>query len=451
MFNMTGDDQSPKTLYVGNLSPHVTEDLLLALFSQIGECKSCKIIHEPGNDPYAFIEFTDSQSAAAALSAMNKRSCLGKEMKVNWATTSGGHQNKVDSSKHYHIFVGDLAPDIDQQTLREAFAPYGEISDVKIMKDPHTLVHKGYGFISFVNKVDAEAAIAQMNGQWLGTRKIRTNWATRKVQPGGNELQSSGGGGGSGGGGLAQGNKYANKLDYSEVWSRSSDSNTTVYVGGLSNISEEVLRNTFGMYGQITGIHPFPDRGYAFVRFATKEAACSAICGVHGMEINGSIAKCSWGKENIDMNAGGGVGVGGGGSQSSGSALGMGSSLYGNASSSAASLAALAAAQNVNSLSQLGGSSGASNPWNSATAAAQNSAAAQNTANWAAAANYQWAGYPQNTMNYWQGAYPGAAAYQNAAMMQGWGVMPTATAAGTTGSSAQYQLGQYQQGANGKS
>jgi hypothetical protein len=27
---------------------------------------------------------------------------------------------------------------------------------------------------------DAEAAITSMNGQWLGTRKIRTNWATRK-------------------------------------------------------------------------------------------------------------------------------------------------------------------------------------------------------------------------------------------------------------------------------
>ena len=116
--------------YVGNLSPHVNEELLLTLFSKLGECKSCKIIHEvsargtgkfvcfwresrwlngvcfvccvvvkkPGSDPYAFIEFADSHAAAAALAAMNKRSCLGKEMKVNWATTSGS-QAKLDSSK----------------------------------------------------------------------------------------------------------------------------------------------------------------------------------------------------------------------------------------------------------------------------------------------------------------------------------------------------------------
>jgi nucleolysin TIA-1/TIAR len=150
------------------------------------------------------------------------------------------------------------------------------------MKDPHTLVQKGYGFISFVNKVDAEAAIGQMNGQWLGTRKIRTNWATRKVQPGGGtEFMSMGSSA------PAPHQKYAHKLDYNEVWSRSSDNNSTVYVGGINNISEDLIRNTFGLYGQIIGVHPFPDRGYAFVRFATKEAACSAICGVHGMEING--------------------------------------------------------------------------------------------------------------------------------------------------------------------
>ena len=30
--------------------------------------------------------------------------------------------------EHAHIFVGDLAPEIDQNAVREAFAPFGEIS-----------------------------------------------------------------------------------------------------------------------------------------------------------------------------------------------------------------------------------------------------------------------------------------------------------------------------------
>jgi len=34
----------------------------------------------------------------------------------------------ITVSEHYHIFVGDLSPEIETQTLRDAFAPFGEIS-----------------------------------------------------------------------------------------------------------------------------------------------------------------------------------------------------------------------------------------------------------------------------------------------------------------------------------
>lgn len=266
------------------------------------------------------------------------------------------------------------------QQLRDAFSAYGDITDVKIMKDPQTNAHKGYGFISFVNKVDAETAIASMNGQWLGTRKIRTNWATRKVQPGSgisnnNNDMTNGGGGGTTNGSL---NRHSQKLDYNDVWNRSSDNNTTVYCGGINGITEDLIRQTFSPYGHILAIHPFPDRGYAFVRFINKESACNAICAINGMEINGCQAKCSWGKENIDL------------SNSAFNAL----AAVNNAAVAAAANVSLAQAQTPN------------NVW--ATAVQQNP-------NWAAAAaaNYQWtaAGYATgppppnaapNTMNYWQ-------------------------------------------------
>ncbi|ODN06568.1 Nucleolysin TIAR [Orchesella cincta] len=34
----------------------------------------------------------------------------------------------TNKSEHYHIFVGDLSPEIETQALRDAFAPFGEIS-----------------------------------------------------------------------------------------------------------------------------------------------------------------------------------------------------------------------------------------------------------------------------------------------------------------------------------
>ena len=78
------DGDGTKTLYVGNLDHQVTEELVLALFGQIGPVKGCKIIREPGGgDPYCFVEFTHHSAASAALTAMNRRNCMGKEMKVN--------------------------------------------------------------------------------------------------------------------------------------------------------------------------------------------------------------------------------------------------------------------------------------------------------------------------------------------------------------------------------
>ncbi|GFG40599.1 hypothetical protein Cfor_06636, partial [Coptotermes formosanus] len=40
------EESHPRTLYVGNLDASVSEDLVCALFSQIGPVKGCKIIRE---------------------------------------------------------------------------------------------------------------------------------------------------------------------------------------------------------------------------------------------------------------------------------------------------------------------------------------------------------------------------------------------------------------------
>ncbi|XP_062557299.1 cytotoxic granule associated RNA binding protein TIA1 isoform X2 [Armigeres subalbatus] len=190
--------------------------------------------------------------------------------------------------EHYHIFVGDLSPEIETQTLKDAFAPFGDISDCRVVRDPQTLKSKGYGFVSFVKKSEAENAIAAMNGQWLGSRSIRTNWATRKPPATKAELN-------------------AKPLTFDEVYNQSSPTNCTVYCGGVGGtlaggLSEEILQKTFSPFGTIQEIRVFKDKGYAFVRFSTKEAATHAIVAVHNSEINAQTVKCSWGKESGDPN-----------------------------------------------------------------------------------------------------------------------------------------------------
>lgn len=269
------------TLYVGNLDHSVTEELICTLFSQMGPVKSCKVIRDSGSDPYAFVEYHHHTAASTALSAMNKRSFLDREMKVNWATSSAGNQPKTDTSHHHHIFVGDLSPEIETETLREAFAPFGEISNCRIVRDPQTLKSKGYAFVSFVKKNDAESAIQAMNGQWLGSRAIRTNWSTRKPPT------TTGKGG-------------SKTADYEEIYNKTSPTNTTVYCGGFpaNVLTDDMIYKHFGQYGQIHDIRVFKDKGYAFIKFTTKEAAARAIEGTNNSDVYGNTVKCFWGKEN---------------------------------------------------------------------------------------------------------------------------------------------------------
>uniref|UniRef100_A0A671YB43 TIA1 cytotoxic granule-associated RNA binding protein-like 1 n=1 Tax=Sparus aurata TaxID=8175 RepID=A0A671YB43_SPAAU len=285
------DESHPKTLYVGNLSRDVTEILILQLFTQIGPCKSCKMITEhTSNDPYCFVEFFEHRDAAAALAAMNGRKILGKEVKVNWATTPSS-QKKDTSSKcspidyHFHVFVGDLSPEITTEDVKAAFAPFGKISDARVVKDMTTGKSKGYGFVSFFNKLDAENAIINMGGQWLGGRQIRTNWATRKP-PAPKSAQDNG----------------SKHLRFDDVVTQSSPQNCTVYCGGIqSGLSEHVMRQTFSPFGQIMEIRVFPEKGYSFIRFSSHDSAAHAIVSVNGTIIEGHIVKCFWGKESPDM------------------------------------------------------------------------------------------------------------------------------------------------------
>lgn len=272
-----------RTLYVGNLDNTVTEDLIMMLFGQLGEVRSCKMFREPTTDPYCFVEFCDHMTALNAITMMNDKMLQNRKMRVDWATGQGNKNKytKVDTSKHHHVYVGDLSPEIDEQALREAFQVFGEISDCKVVKDPQSFKSRGYGFVVFVKKMDAETSISAMNGQWLGRKMIKTRWATRKPANTPNETKPE-----------------QKKLNYDEVFNQTTPTNTTVFCGGLKqDITEEMLHKSFQPHGQIEKIKIFKEKGYAFIKYTSKESACQAIVELHNSNLNGQMIRCSWGKD----------------------------------------------------------------------------------------------------------------------------------------------------------
>jgi RNA recognition motif-containing protein len=76
-----------------------------------------------------------------------------------------------------NIYVGNLAHELTEEELREAFQEFGEVTSAKIITDRYSGVSRGFGFVEMANKAEAEAAITGLNGKELKGRTLTVNEA----------------------------------------------------------------------------------------------------------------------------------------------------------------------------------------------------------------------------------------------------------------------------------
>ncbi|KAL2645409.1 hypothetical protein R1flu_012996 [Riccia fluitans] len=108
----------------------------------------------------------------------------------------------------FRCFVGGLAWATDDQRLGDAFKPYGEVVEAKIIVDRETHRSRGFGFVTFADESSMRDAIDSMNGKELDGRNITVNQAQSRSsggdRSGGGGYRGSGGYGGGGGGGYSR-------------------------------------------------------------------------------------------------------------------------------------------------------------------------------------------------------------------------------------------------------
>ncbi len=75
------------------------------------------------------------------------------------------------------LYVGNLPWSLNNDSLKELFVPYGEVTEAIVITDKYSGRSKGFGFVTFVNEADAEKAIAEMANKDLEGRKIVVNVA----------------------------------------------------------------------------------------------------------------------------------------------------------------------------------------------------------------------------------------------------------------------------------
>lgn len=76
------------------------------------------------------------------------------------------------------VRVTNLSEDTREPDLQELFRPFGAVSRVYVAIDQQTNVSRGFGFVNFVNKEDAQRAINKLNGYGYDNLILRVEWAT---------------------------------------------------------------------------------------------------------------------------------------------------------------------------------------------------------------------------------------------------------------------------------
>ena len=102
----------------------------------------------------------------------------------NFQTTQASNLNPAISTISSYInpvwpiFVYNIGPEIDENTLWQLFGPFGAVQSVKILRD-QSFKCRGFGFVTMTNYDEAVLAIEHLNGYRIGNRVLQVSFKTK--------------------------------------------------------------------------------------------------------------------------------------------------------------------------------------------------------------------------------------------------------------------------------
>uniref|UniRef100_A0A0D9XQW6 RRM domain-containing protein n=1 Tax=Leersia perrieri TaxID=77586 RepID=A0A0D9XQW6_9ORYZ len=163
------------------------------------------------------------------------------------------------------VFIGGLPRDTTEEELRELCDSFGEIHEVRLMKDKETKENKGFAFVTYTAKDGAQHAIEELHDKEHKGRTLRCSLSQAKHR-------------------LFVGNVK------------------TIYVKNLpENASKEKIKEIFEMHGEVTKVVLPPakagnKRDFGFVHFAERSSALKAVKASEKYEIDGQVLEVSMAK-----------------------------------------------------------------------------------------------------------------------------------------------------------
>lgn len=137
-------------VYVKNVDPEATDDEFRELFEKYGQITSASLAHdnETGKSRgFGFVNYVRHEDAQTAVDALNDKDFRGQKLYVGRAQKK--HEREEELRKQYeaaraekqskyqgvNLYVKNLTDDVDDEKLRDIFAPFGTITSAKVMRD----------------------------------------------------------------------------------------------------------------------------------------------------------------------------------------------------------------------------------------------------------------------------------------------------------------------------
>lgn len=165
------------------------------------------------------------------------------------------------------VYVGSISFELKEDTIRQAFLPFGPIKSINMSWDPITQKHKGFAFVEYEIPEAAQLALEQMNGVMIGGRNIKVVGRPSN---------------------MPQAQTVIDEIQ------EEAKSYNRIYVASIHpDLTEDDIKSVFEAFGPIIycklaqGSSAHKHKGYGFIEYETCQAANEAIASMNLFDLGG--------------------------------------------------------------------------------------------------------------------------------------------------------------------
>ncbi|XP_058808115.1 poly(U)-binding-splicing factor half pint isoform X2 [Phymastichus coffea] len=165
------------------------------------------------------------------------------------------------------VYVGSISFELKEDTIRQAFLPFGPIKSINMSWDPVTQKHKGFAFVEYEIPEAAQLALEQMNGVMIGGRNIKVVGRPSNMPQAQSVIDE-----------ITEESKHYNRI----------------YIASIhQDLTEEDIKSVFEAFGPITycklaqGSSPHRHKGYGFIEYESMQSALEAIASMNLFDLGG--------------------------------------------------------------------------------------------------------------------------------------------------------------------